>query len=1755
MISAIMRSEVSINAMKADQVTTSNITCSFCSFECESLVEFGNHLKGNHDPFGDFSCTQCSQFVGKNVEDLQLHRFEKHANQPASKHIFNLKKLLKDGNTVSCPLCKVVSTSTSTAKQHALDAHGIYFEDAQLEKISFGLEEATRKTSPAKSVKLENRGKAKGRSPLIQSQEQLQSLPKFQPIIDRNQFKPIIQTGEASGCPYCSFSSKLGHKVKEHVDNAHELTKWYRCHKCNKAVLGSNTLTIHLQVEHGHELQRGEVAQLLVAVEKEVNDLRQMYIEHHRSLSQKIADQKDFKFIISKQVDKQQYWTCPYCKDVKETSEVKMSTHINLTHEGTKWWKCPSCEEVILYDPERVTMHQQKTHPNEDFKEASQCIIGDQNEIETLRKLRFLANDQFIRSPSERKKRRENEFVKITDPRDFKPIIRPDSGNWYCPYCDFFSDTKKEIVTNHMNVKHEGSKWWKCPHCQEAILYAPSSVWNHKRARHPKEDFQPPNKYFVKDKAEIEKLRKMYFLGKDQTNNELSPETRKINTHRPYPIARARFKPILRIEGSSTVRYGCPYCNFEGNFFRTFSHVNTRHEFRQWINCSYCPKVMLFGHNILWKHVKLVHPNLARGEFSFKKNVDNIIKDPVESERLRKEHLANLKWFDDEATEDIERRKEDVCTPIGDKTLEDLLHSNKEEEIEADPKGSPQNTVNNDPVQQPGSDQEKEPDTVEYDQFDPLTDDNIIDQEEKFECDMCVGIFKSFELLDDHAASFHYKIFAFHCSKCTYNTYSELNFCLHAQTSHDLTLDKKDITLRKIASNIKVAKFMEEETFRCKDCNKMFDEVETANDHSNVEHETKYEYACSKCSVTLVSGSEMKQHTLEVHQTVLALEELDGIRKIGLDRIDAVDYDNAMFAPKGASENEFKCGYCTFRHRDEHTVKNHLNAGHFKSVYFQCKSCTFKTFWRSQLILHSKKVHEEELSLRNSDETQVFGDHSNLHLFNAHPLSKTGELRVPKTLLVGDDIVFRCSYGCDFQSYAYKQCASHIERKHEKAVIYACTQCHYFTTAKHIISSHMNQHDLPADFESLLVTEVKKIRVYQQKLEEKEKGTQLKKDVVKDKHLSMTGECKSPVPLKGLGSFKCPYCEYSSFRTGFVWSHINTEHERTTFFACNKCDFYSMKKKQLMTHLQREHSSNINFVQVAKLKVKDESKIKDFQSKGTSERLPGDIETTSKVPEETKSVQIRGSTCPYCKADYKGRLRLEDHINSIHDFKYEYGCDICDYKARWHFSLSKHLWDMHEIRRPPEDLKQYRKDVKDEDDVDCLELASKFLEERGIRKEALVKNVHADWLLIEKSKGVVAEQKRTKPSSEEVSDQYGGQIEKKSTGRKRKKECDDSSFDQPKKPKMSLNDDGTHRKRTNDNNQSKQIPPNTDDIEPPALVVQPSVSDPKAARPSISEVGGKTMDQEERLKRKRRSPKKPSPRRKQKREIDSSDFTDESSSESDSSYENPKKKIKRTKTKNVPNKDESLVRKLIENRNSYFLCPECDFQSKKDEPLRTHLIKKHGYQHEGSMHIFQMDSTGNVPLICKEVLSMNSFICPMCAEEYCGRDLFTSHVEKSHGKEYFYKCSVVGCLYKNRFATSLKKHLRNQHKFPEMRLFNMESYRIHIEQLQKLAALQTQVVPVQVLPQPARELNQEETERLMRGNLDGNASNIDSIDEEDFEIPVVEIKPKKKRVQNMVFKSEMRVILKNTDMCQLCAEFKTNIPGALATHLSNKHSS
>ena len=228
----------------------------------------------------------------------------------------------------------------------------------------------------------------------------------------------------------------------------------------------------------------------------------------------------------------------------------------------------------------------------------------------------------------------------------------------------------------------------------------------------------------------------------------------------------------------------------------------------------------------------------------------------------------------------------------------------------------------------------------------------------------------------------------------------------------------------------------------------------------------KYEYKCSVegCAFTAKTANQMTDHYASKHGKRIGMSEIDRMRTYSDNAFDLMNLDNLVTSDKRSGE--YKCTLCNaFKHPQDFTVFNHINAAHFKTVYFQCKGedCTFRTFWRSHLVKHFRRVHkggEGELSARDIMESQVIGSHVDLHLFSHNKFSATRENRLPKTVMVEDYPSFRCPYDeCDHEDSKWSSVSAHIESKHEWTSVYRCGmfngKCDYVTQNRSTISSHI----------------------------------------------------------------------------------------------------------------------------------------------------------------------------------------------------------------------------------------------------------------------------------------------------------------------------------------------------------------------------------------------------------------------------------------------------------------------------------------------------------------------------------------------------------------------------------------------------------------------------------------------------------------------------------------------------------------------------
>lgn len=221
--------------------------------------------------------------------------------------------------------------------------------------------------------------------------------------------------------------------------------------------------------------------------------------------------------------------------------------------------------------------------------------------------------------------------------------------------------------------------------CGEFVLYTGDQIkfHNHRRSHGDTSFLGRPGSFVVKDDARIEQIRDVYFgRNKKKVKPPLPPPSKEPSKPIPkkaVPVKKSNFKPIEEhdVRGERNKQYGCPYCNHRNSFLRTWSHMNTMHQFSMWFTCLKCDDKLLFGHNILASHLKRAHPD-PKDHYTLKHAHENIIKDEFECSRLRLDFLKQFPTFSDEASvtaSEFFEVEEDRGTPVGDTTFENLLET------------------------------------------------------------------------------------------------------------------------------------------------------------------------------------------------------------------------------------------------------------------------------------------------------------------------------------------------------------------------------------------------------------------------------------------------------------------------------------------------------------------------------------------------------------------------------------------------------------------------------------------------------------------------------------------------------------------------------------------------------------------------------------------------------------------------------------------------------------------------------------------------------------------------------------------------------------------------------------------------------------------------------------------------------------------------------------------------------------------------
>ena len=404
--------------------------------------------------------------------------------------------------------------------------------------------------------------------------DQLNKKSTYIPI-NKEDFRPRMNSRI---CQYCGYSnSRTRAAVDLHVNVNHELTTWYKCHKCNFTTLHSNPLKRHLQRQHlQKDVTPASVRKSIVTDTEEISRLREEWIKkkHINEEFSKLPPasiNKTPKFIpINKANIKSRIYpkVCQYCGFTgKEPSHI--DDHVNAMHEMTDWYKCPKCQFFsVTTRPMRT--HLTIQHLMKDISEHKlrQCIIHDQEKIDQLKQKRI--QGKIAKGKS-----------KLVTPfkKDFKPRTNPK----ICQYCGH-KGKDSHAVDIHVNSKHEMTHWYKCEHCEWTTLNS-QTLKDHLKLWHSEKGMteEKLRTFLVRDQAEIDRLRRERIEQKNSEDKlvklkvELCEKVRKM-----VPSNVFEFKPRINPKV-------CQYCGLKSvSVCKADQHINNVHEMIFWYKCDGC---------------------------------------------------------------------------------------------------------------------------------------------------------------------------------------------------------------------------------------------------------------------------------------------------------------------------------------------------------------------------------------------------------------------------------------------------------------------------------------------------------------------------------------------------------------------------------------------------------------------------------------------------------------------------------------------------------------------------------------------------------------------------------------------------------------------------------------------------------------------------------------------------------------------------------------------------------------------------------------------------------------------------------------------------------------------------------------------------------------------------------------------------------------------------------------------------------------
>ena len=220
------------------------LTCQYCGLESITPMRNTNHINAFHEMTRWYRCSECKKAF-LYLLSLQTHLYHSHEKKISQK-ILMKSQLITDQKEIDCLRSARIKAKTVLSK------------------------------------------------PIIHSSSKMRPMP-----VDYSEFKPIKDQRK---CQYCGHMSPSTYFNVEHINTKHELTIWYKCTDCKKALSSLRQMQNHVKNVHSRKISSETMREHIITNKKEIDRLRSSRVEQiwkAEKLLQKVEEAETLKELNS----------------------------------------------------------------------------------------------------------------------------------------------------------------------------------------------------------------------------------------------------------------------------------------------------------------------------------------------------------------------------------------------------------------------------------------------------------------------------------------------------------------------------------------------------------------------------------------------------------------------------------------------------------------------------------------------------------------------------------------------------------------------------------------------------------------------------------------------------------------------------------------------------------------------------------------------------------------------------------------------------------------------------------------------------------------------------------------------------------------------------------------------------------------------------------------------------------------------------------------------------------------------------------------------------------------------------------------------------------------------------------------------------------------------------------------------------------------------------------------------------------------